>query len=104
MFVASKMIENLHTNLYSDDDMLFFYENSGIVTFCFNEMGILSIDINNFKLDDTKYDEDDPETIIYIRHLAWHNKFEKCKALKKELNEELMLIAWYPRRWWDFYM
>ena len=32
----------------------------------------------------------------------WHIKFEKCKALKKELNEELMPIVWRPKRWWDF--
>ena len=33
-------------------------------------MDILSIDLNNINLDDTNYDEDDPETIIYIRLLA----------------------------------
>ena len=30
-------------------------------------MGILNIDINNINLDDTDYDEDDPETIIHVR-------------------------------------
>ena len=29
---------------------------------------------------------------------------KKDKALKKELNEELMLIAWFPRKWWNFCM
>ena len=33
-------------------------------------MDILSIDRNNINLDDTNYDEDDPETIIHIRLLA----------------------------------
>ena len=65
-------------------------------------MGILSIDLNNINLDDTNYDEDDPETIIHVRLLAWHSKFENCKALKKELNEELMLVPWHPLRWWDW--
>ena len=46
-------------------------------------MGILNTDLNNINLDDTDYDEDDPETIIYIRLLAWHIKYEKCKTLKK---------------------
>ena len=32
----------------------------------------------------------------------WHIKFGKRKALKKELNEELMPIVWHPKRWWDF--
>ena len=53
-----------------------------LTVFSCNEMDILSIDLNNINLDDTNYDEDDPETIIYIRLLAWHIKFEKRKALK----------------------
>ena len=56
-------------------------------------LGVLSIDLNKFNPDDTNYDEDDPETVIHIRILAWHIKFEKRKALEKELNKELMLIA-----------
>ena len=31
-----------------------------------------------------------------VRLLAWHIKFKKCKALEKELNEELMPIALHP--------
>ena len=34
--------------------------------------------------------------------MAWNFKFEKRKALKKELNEELMPVAWHPNRWWDW--
>ena len=60
-------------------------------------MGILNIDTN-----DTNYNEDAPETIIYIRLLTWHIRFKKRKALKKALNEELMIIAWHPRTWWNF--
>ena len=33
---------------------------------------------------------------------AWHMKFQKRKARKNELNEELMHIAWHPRT--DFYL
>ena len=36
------------------------------------------------------------------RLLAWHIRFEKRKALKKELNEELMPVAWHPNRWQDW--
>ena len=56
-------------------------------------MGILGVNLNNINLADSNYDEDDPETIIHIRLLAWHIKLENSKALKKELNEELMLVA-----------
>ena len=40
-------------------------------------MGILSVNLNNINLDDANYEEDDPDTIILIRLLAWHIKFEK---------------------------
>ena len=60
-------------------------------------MGILNIDLNNINFD-KNFDKDDPDTIILLRLSAWHIKFEKRKALKKELNEELMPIAWYPKR------
>ena len=76
--------------------MLYFNEDSGNVIFICNKMGILNIDLNNFNLDGTNYEKDDPDTIILIRLLAWHIKFEKRKTLKKELNEELILISWHP--------
>ena len=46
-------------------------------------MGILNIDLNNINLDNSS-DEDDPDTIILIRLLAWYIKFKKCKTLKKD--------------------
>ena len=45
-------------------------------------MGIRNIDLNNINLD-KNFDEDDPDTIILIRPLAWHIKFDKRKELKK---------------------
>ena len=65
-------------------------------------MGILTIYLNNINLGDTNYDEDDPDSTILIILLAWHIKVEKRKALKKKLNEELMPVAWHPKRWWNF--
>ena len=32
---------------------------------------------------DNNFDEEDPNATILIRFLAWHIKFEKRKALKK---------------------
>ena len=43
--------------------------------FSFNEMSILSIDLQKINLDDTNYDEDDPEIIIHIRLFTLHVKF-----------------------------
>ena len=50
------------------------------------------------------FHEDDPETIIHVRLLAWHNKFEKCKAFKKDLSKELVPGVWHPTTWWDWCM
>ena len=47
-----------------------------------NEMGNVSVNLNNINLDDTKYEKDDPDTVILIRLLPWHIKFEKRKELK----------------------
>ena len=42
----------------------------------------LNIDLNNINLDNN-FDEDDRDSIIHTRLLAWHIKFEKHKVLKK---------------------
>ena len=63
-FVASKMIEKLFTALYGDEIILNFNEDSSYVTFSCNEMGILSVNLNNINLDGTNYEQDDPENII----------------------------------------
>ena len=39
--------------------------------------------------------------LILIRLLAGHTKFEKRKALEKDISEELMPVAWHPNGWWD---
>ena len=82
LFVTSKMVKELFTALYADENILYFNGDSGNVVFSCNEMVILNIDFNNIILDNN-FDEDDPDTIIFIRFLTWHIKFEKSKALKK---------------------
>ena len=95
-FVTNKMIKKLFTALYADENILYFNEDSGNVTFICNGMGILSIDLNNINL----YDKDDPDTIIHVRFLAWHIEFRKRKNLEKELSEKLMSVAWHSKRWY----
>ena len=100
--VVTKMIRKLVIALYGDDNIFYFNEDFSDVMFFCNEMGILSVDLNNINLNDINHDKNDPETIIHVRNLAWYSKFEKCKALKKELNEELILVTWQPLRWWGW--
>ena len=49
-----------------------------------NQRHILAVDPDKINCDnDNNFDEDDPDTIIHVRLLAWPSKFGKRKALKK---------------------
>ena len=85
LFATSQMI--LFTTLYADENILFFNEDYGNVAFSCNEMGILNKALKNVNLDDISYEEDDPDTIVFVRLLALHIKFGKLEAFKKELKE-----------------
>ena len=45
------MIKKLYTALYADENKLYFNEDSGNVTLFCNEVGILSVNLNNINLD-----------------------------------------------------
>ena len=60
--------------------MFYFNEDFGNIVINWNGMGFLNIDLSNINLDNN-FDKDDPDTVILIRLFAWHNKFEKRKAL-----------------------
>ena len=68
--------------LFSDHDIVPDFINSDIFRFFGDNMGILSIDLNNISLDDVNFHEDDPETIIHVRLMAWCNRFKHIKYLK----------------------
>ena len=44
---------------------------------------ILSVNHNNFNLDGTNYEEDDPDIIFHIKLFAWQIKLEKREAFTK---------------------
>ena len=56
------MIKNFHGAFLANDHIPFFDEDCGDVTFFSDEMGILSVNLNNIDLDDVNFDKDDPET------------------------------------------
>ena len=97
------MIKKLFTDLHADKNILYLDKGSDGAIFHCNEMGILSIDLNNINLHND-FDGDDRDTIILIRLLARHTKFRKRKELKKELSEELITATWHPDSWWDWCM
>ena len=68
--------------MYADQNIPYFNEDSRDAVFIYNEMGVVNIDRNNISLD-ANFNEEDPNTIILIRLLAWNVKFEKCKEVRK---------------------
>ena len=92
-FVTSKMIKKRFTALYADENILYFSEDSRNVVFNCNGMSILNTNLNNINLEDTNYDQDDPDTIIPIRFLVWYIKFEKRKKLKKMISVNANCVA-----------
>ena len=73
------MIKNSCNALYRDDGILLFDEDSGDITFCCNEMAIISVSFNDINYDNN-FDKYDPGTIIVISLLDWCSKFKKCNA------------------------
>ena len=84
-FVTSKMLEKFHDALLINDDTYsLFWWRFYKVTFFADEIGILGVNVDKINLADVNdFYEDDPEIIIHVKHLDWHNKFQKCKATKK---------------------
>ena len=82
------MHEKFGSTLHVNDDILFFNEDFDKVTFIANERHIIPVDLDKINLDnDNNIGEDDPNTIIHVRLLAWRSKFEKCRALKKNISK-----------------
>ena len=79
-----KCLKNYDDALYANDDILFCNEDFNKVTFIANQRHILAIDFDKINLDEDNYfDENDPDTFVHVRFLAWRTNFEKYRALKK---------------------
>ena len=46
-------------------------------------MSFDTIDFNSITLSDVDFNEEDPETIILVRLMAWCNKFKFLKSLRQ---------------------
>ena len=66
-------------------------------------MDVNTIDLNNINLDEDLF-EDDPETIVHVRLMAWYNKYKQHESWKKDTSKEITLVSYHPTRWWDWCM
>ena len=86
--VPDWFVRHNFTDVYADENMLYFNEDSRNVVFNYNETSIRNIDLNCIKLDDNNFDKDDPEIIIKSDFWQGILNLKKRKAFKKELNKE----------------
>ena len=82
-FLTSKMITILFTALYADENILQFNEDSNNVVFICNELDILNINLDSINLNNTNYDEDDSDTIIFVRFQVGILNLKNIKHIKK---------------------
>ena len=73
--------------------IVFVNEDSDKVTFSSDNMCILSVDLNKINVDNVNFDENDPETIIHVKIMAWRNRFKQHKTFRKGINKEVMPVA-----------
>ena len=74
---------------------------SDIVAFFSKDIGLDTINLSNSNLDEDNFGNGNPETVNYIRLLAWYNRYKQHKACKKKIDKELMPVAWHPKCAWN---
>ena len=89
--VKNKMLKKLDDVVFSNDDIVFVNEDSDNVTFFRDDMGLIVIYLNKINLDDDNFDDDDSETIIYVRLMSWCQGYKQRKACKEDISKDLML-------------
>ena len=56
---------------------------SKIIPFLSDDVAFNTIELTNISLDDDKFDEDCPETVIHVRPMPWRNKYKQRMAFKR---------------------
>ena len=69
-FVTNMMLKDLYNAISLNGGIVFVNANSGNVTFFSNDVGLVNVDLINISLDDNNLDNDDPETIFYVRFIV----------------------------------
>ena len=92
--VTSKVIKKLDNASFANDDIIFIIEDFNNVTVFVYEIDIFSVNFNNINLDDVNFAEDDSETNIYVKLIAWSDRFQQQKSFKK-----LIPVAWNWTIW-----
>ena len=76
-FVTNEMLEKLDNIAFSIDDIDLNDADCDNVTLFSNDIGLVTIDLNNINIDDDNFEEEDPETIVLIRVIVWYNRYKQ---------------------------
>ena len=60
--------------------------------------------LNKINLDNFNFYEDHSETIFISDFWLGPIDLNNVKHLKKDINKDLMPVAWHPTRWWDWFL
>lgn len=77
-FIVTKMLDKLDNVVFFNDGIGLDDIDSDFVPLFSDDMELNTIDLNNIKLDDN-FDEHDPKTLIYVRPMAYCNRYKQSK-------------------------
>ena len=75
-FVTNKLLEKIDDLVLSNNDIDLEVINSDIATVLSDTRRLFIIDLTHINLDDNNFDEDDLGTIVYVRLVAWSNRYK----------------------------
>ena len=85
------MLETFYNALHANDDILFYNEYFDKVTYILLIKDILAVDLDKINLhSDNNCDEDDPDTIIHVIHLAGVVNLENAKHFIRRTNAKIL--------------
>ena len=82
-FVMNKFPDKLDNVEFCNDGIDLPDIDSHFATFFSDEVSVITMNFNNINLDDNNFDEEDPETIIHVRLIAWCNRYNQARCITK---------------------
>ena len=99
------MLKDLHDAVSFNDDIVLVNSDSDNVSLFNDNIGLVNVDLNSGSLDDGNSDDDDDiETFINDRLLAWCTVHKQLKACTKKISKESVSVVWYLTIWWGWCM
>ena len=86
-FVMNKIVERFDSSVFSNGDSFFMMQILILSHFLAMIWTLILQTLNSINLVNDSFDEEDPESIIHVRFMAWCNRFKQRKVCKKKMSE-----------------